>query len=103
MYRIIGADGREYGPITAEQLRQWIAEGRANGQTRARIEGTTIWRPLTEYLEFASALAGTAFGPVAAAPMMLATSPNNSLAVTALIMGILSCTVGLCCCHGFPF
>jgi len=27
MYKIIGADGREYGPITADQLRQWIREG----------------------------------------------------------------------------
>ena len=39
MYRIIGADGREYGPIPAEQLRQWIREGRADAQTRARAEG----------------------------------------------------------------
>ena len=33
MYKIIGADQKEYGPVTAEQLRQWIAEGRVNGQT----------------------------------------------------------------------
>jgi len=29
VYKIIGADGKEYGPITAEQLRRWIAEGLA--------------------------------------------------------------------------
>jgi hypothetical protein len=28
IYKIIGQDGKEYGPVTAEQLRQWIAEGR---------------------------------------------------------------------------
>ena len=27
MYKIIGADGKEYGPISLEVLRQWIAEG----------------------------------------------------------------------------
>ena len=59
MYKIIGADGREYGPITADQLREWIAEGRANAQTRALAEGAAQWKPLTEYLEFAAALGRT--------------------------------------------
>ena len=52
MYRIIGADGREYGPITADQLRQWIAEGRANAQTKVLPEGTTEWKALGEFPEF---------------------------------------------------
>jgi hypothetical protein len=28
VYKIIGADGHAYGPATAGQLRQWMAEGR---------------------------------------------------------------------------
>jgi hypothetical protein len=28
-YKIIGADLMEYGPVSAEQIRQWINEGRA--------------------------------------------------------------------------
>ena len=36
MYRIIGGDGREYGPISLDQMRQWIAEGRVNAQTSCR-------------------------------------------------------------------
>ena len=32
-YIIIGGDGKEYGPVSGEQLRQWIADGRA---TQAR-------------------------------------------------------------------
>ena len=42
MYTIVGADGREYGPATADQVRRWIAEGRANAQTRVRVEGSAI-------------------------------------------------------------
>ena len=34
MYKIIGADKKEYGPITADQLRQWLAEGRVNKTDR---------------------------------------------------------------------
>jgi hypothetical protein len=52
MYRIIGADGNQYGPISAEQLRQWIAEGRANAQTKVLAEGTMEWKPLSEFPEF---------------------------------------------------
>jgi hypothetical protein len=61
-YKIIGADGKEYGPVTIEMLRQWIAEGRANAQSRVRAEGTTDWKSLAEFPEFAAELsaAGTA-------------------------------------------
>jgi hypothetical protein len=59
-YRMIGADGKEYGPITAEQLRLWIAEGRANAQTRVRAEEALEWKNLADLPEFASALGPTA-------------------------------------------
>src|SRR5581483_10631367 len=57
MYKIIGADRKEYGPETADQVRDWIAEGRANGQTLARSEESPQWAPLSSYPEFAAALA----------------------------------------------
>lgn len=63
MYKIIGADRKEYGPISTEQLRFWITEGRVNAQTQACAEGTTDWKPLSAFPDFADALglgAGTA-------------------------------------------
>jgi TM2 domain-containing membrane protein YozV len=56
MYKIIGADGREYGPVTVEQVHQWIREGRANAQTRVQLQGSTDWKTLGEIPEFAAAL-----------------------------------------------
>jgi uncharacterized membrane protein len=56
MYKIIGGDGKEYGPISAEQVRQWIAEGRANAQTPVQAAGSTEWKPLSSFPEFADAL-----------------------------------------------
>jgi hypothetical protein len=53
MYKIIGADGKEYGPVTTEQLRQWITEGRSNAQTRVQSEGSAEWKPLGSLPEFA--------------------------------------------------
>jgi len=57
MFKIIGADGRQYGPATADQVRLWIAEGRANAQSMAQVEGATEWKPLSAFPEFADVLA----------------------------------------------
>jgi len=66
MYRLIGADQMEYGPVPAEQVRKWIGEGRADVQTRARGEESGDWKPLSDFPEFAGALAGRqAVAPVA--------------------------------------
>jgi hypothetical protein len=57
MYKIIGADQKEYGPVSADQIRQWILENRSNGQTRVLPEGATAWVELGVLPEFADALA----------------------------------------------
>ena len=104
MYQIIGSDGRTCGPVTAEQLREWIAEGRADAQTQVWTEGASQWRPLAEYAEFAPLLAMRP--PSLAAPgtaCSAARPPSPSLATASLVMGLLSLTCGLCCCYGLPF
>jgi len=105
MYRIIGADGREYGPISAEQLRQWIAEGRAIATTRALREGTSEWTTLGALPEFSLLFAATGrTGAGAGAPStVIRPSRNNGFAITGLVLGIFSLTFGLCCCSGMPF
>ena len=52
MFTILGGDGKEYGPASAEQLRAWIAAGRANLDTRAKQAGDTDWRRLGDIPEF---------------------------------------------------
>jgi hypothetical protein len=71
MYKIIGANQVEYGPITTEQLRQWIAEGRVNAQTLAQAAGETGWKPISSFPEFAASFPAGAPPSVApgAAPM----------------------------------
>jgi|SRR3954468_1852013 hypothetical protein len=64
MYKIIGADGRQYGPVSAEQVKVWLASNRANAQTMAQAEGTSEWKPLGQFPEFSSILTQTVAPPV---------------------------------------
>jgi len=80
MFKIIGADQKEYGPITTAQIRQWIIEGRLNAQTRAQREGTSEWQPLSAFEEFADVL-GTA-APTPGAPAISAPAPMSASAPT---------------------
>lgn len=52
MFTIIGGDGKEYGPVTVEQIRTWIASGRANLDTQAKALGTDEWRRVGDFAEF---------------------------------------------------
>lgn len=56
MYTIIGGDQKEYGPATADEIRQWIAEGRLNGQSLIKTENSADWLPLSSFTEFFAAL-----------------------------------------------
>lgn len=56
MFTIIGGDGKEYGPVTADQIRAWIAAGRANLDTKAKAVGSEDWRRLGDYAEFTGAV-----------------------------------------------
>ena len=98
MYRIIGKDGQHYGPVTAEQLRAWIAENRANAQTLANAEGAPEWRPLGSFAEFAPDLK-SATAPVAAPPTLTAlpsaSNPRASNKLPAGICGILLGSLGV--------
>ena len=55
MFFIIGGDGKEYGPVTVEQIRAWLAAGRANLDTQAKALGTDEWRRVGDYAEFSPA------------------------------------------------
>jgi hypothetical protein len=93
MYKIIGADQKEYGPVTAEQVRQWLAEGRASLQTKVLPEGATEWKAIGELPEFAAALPGPAPATLAIptpspAAAELVKGPAIGLIVTAILGGL---------------
>jgi TM2 domain-containing membrane protein YozV len=94
MYRIIGADGQQYGPVAAEQVRHWFAERRVNAQTLAQLEGTAEWKPLASFAEFAN---DAKIPP----PVLTPQAPINAMAarasskIPAGICGILLGAMGI--------
>ena len=91
MYRVLGADGKEYGPVSGEVLRQWIAEGRAYAQTKVKPEDGADWQTLASVPEF-----GASFAAPPGAPPPLPQNPGevktSGMAIASLVLGIL----GLC-------
>ena len=99
VYKILGSDGEEYGPITSGQLKQWIAESRVEKRTPIFPESGDDWIFLESLPEFA------ALFDADGAPLRLAspqeaqsasgrppvTRPgNNPLASVAYYLGVLS-------------
>src|ERR1035437_8448144 len=72
MCKIIGADKKEYGPVSADQLHQWISEGRANAQSLVQLVGSAEWKPLSAFPEFAEVLKLHA-EPFSASPPLFST------------------------------
>jgi len=106
MYRIVGADQKEYGPVTVEQIRDWITQGRANAQTVAKFE-EGAWKPLATFPEFATLFPATSNLPPVTPPPIGQTYSTPPLSTTPafgaarpdvpsyLVWSILTT---LCCC-----
>ena len=96
MYKILGTDNKEYGPVSADQVRQWIVERRLHAQSLVLADGTTDWKPLSLFPEFSATLASAPLPPVGpGAPRSgyVPSAGNNPMAVWSLVCGC----VGLVC------
>ena len=95
MFKLLGTDQKEYGPVSPDQVRDWIAQGRANAQTKLQAAGSAEWKPLAEFPEFTDALRQAASPgtpsslPAAGIPTGAAPPKTSGLAVTSLVLGIL--------------
>ena len=96
MYKIIGADGKEYGPVSAEQLRQWLNEGRVNQQTRVQAEGSADWQTLGNMPELSQPAPSAVppHGPIKFTPVVTDQSQAEGMvrgpAIFILVLSILN-------------
>ena len=94
MYKIEGGDHWEYGPVSLDQVIQWINEGRADAQTRALPDGALEWKPLAALPEFAAALAAkTAHAasppPIVTPPPMFDSFDSRAMSDRVLARGVI--------------
>jgi prepilin-type processing-associated H-X9-DG protein len=96
MYKIIGADNAEYGPVSTEQIRQWIGQGRLNGQTRVQPEGSAEWKTLAELSEFKGLIPPAGSVPPVSPANAEVPGKTSGLAIASLVLGLLGWfTLGL--------
>jgi hypothetical protein len=91
MYFLIGGDGREYGPFTAEQIREWAAQGRANAHSRIRRDGDSDWQALQDVTEFTDAVSMPPPPPGGAPPPLSAETIAAGYLEKATPIDIASC------------
>lgn len=98
MFNIIGADGKQYGPVSVEQLRSWLTQGRINAQTRIQAVGTEEWRPARDVPELASLFQSSGVVPSGTAPPVLKAPQTDErrkgMAVLSFVLGL--CSFVLC-------
>jgi uncharacterized RDD family membrane protein YckC len=56
-YKMIGGDGREYGPVTLEELKAWIRDGRIAAPTQIWRSDLGSWMAASQYQELQAELA----------------------------------------------
>src|SRR5213592_3328127 len=52
-YKIIGADGKEYGPVALSELQKWVGEGRITGATQVSRSDQQGWSTAASFPELA--------------------------------------------------
>jgi len=86
-YTIIGGDQKPYSLVTEDNIRAWIAEGRLNAQSLIKVDGQEEFRPLTEFPEFADALAASAAPPPPLAAASLSGDSAERAAALSMVKG----------------
>ena len=97
MYKIIGADGQQYGPVNIDQIRRWIAEGRIRPESMIQAEGSAEWKPLAAFPELAAEFKTVppTISPPVAPPLASAPNPRASNKIPAGICGIILGALGV--------
>src|ERR1035438_6332018 len=98
MYRIIGTDGKMYGPVNRGQVRQWLAQSRVDSRTPVFVDGASDWTFVGLLPELAGDLAGKPPGVEPPKPAVAARG-TNGFATAGLVCGLLAWTC--CCCPPF--
>jgi hypothetical protein len=80
-YKVIGGDLKQYGPVSSEDLRKWVAEGRLNAQSLVQLYGDIEWKQLSTISEFADVFADKSTALAAPPPLAVAEDGKHPAAL----------------------
>lgn len=83
-------NGRKYGPVSAQDLRNWLAEGRLKPTDHVWTEGMSDWAPYNTVAELNAGIPPRPGVAPVQVPAQTAPQPGNGLAVAGMILGIVS-------------
>jgi len=70
-YMVRGADGKEYGPVSFEQLKGWVQESRLRGEQEIKRSDMQYWAAANAFEEL-----GPMFGSSVSSPVPIGASPT---------------------------
>ena len=93
-YKVRGADGKEYGPATLDEIKAWLREGRISGQSEVTRSDIDYWAPASNFSEVGVPIApvptpavhvpqAASVQPVVSRPVAAATAPRSDRAAEA--------------------
>ncbi len=77
-YKIIATDGKEYGPVSLEQLQGWINEGRIASDTQLLRSDINEWRPASSFAEISPMMASGSSTPALPSSTSASSGPDVS-------------------------
>lgn len=87
--------GRQYGPLSREQLQAWILSGRVRASDLVWAEGMPDWRPASEVEQLRPEAAGGSVPPPAPPPPPPAGTELSNKKVLAGVLGIVFGALGV--------
>ncbi|SRR6266540_1541497 len=81
-YKVLGADGNEYGPATLGEINAWFREGRINADTQVNRSDMNHWSPAATFSELEVRRPSTP-APASALPVQAAAGPATAQPVAA--------------------
>ncbi len=86
-----GADGKEYGPVSFEQLKKWVQESRLKGEQEVKRSDMEYWAVARAFEELAPAFnspgSEPAIAPIAGARPAVALTPQTAATIAHMRSG----------------
>ena len=93
----------KFGPVGEDELLGLIRAGTLADHNLVWREGMTEWQPISEVMEIQRALfAARAVPASAVAASAVAAPPSNGMAITSMVLGIVSLVAGTLILTGLP-